>query len=116
MTFSHGGGTMPYLIGRFVNRVSRSHGENGEQYDFQAEVSRFYYDTAQTFNPVPMTALKHVVPVSQILFGTDYPYRSSIENTKGLIASKVFDSSELEAIKRRNALRLLPRLQNAGSA
>ncbi len=112
MTFSHGGGTMPYLIGRFVNRVSRSHGENGEQHDFQAEVSKFYYDTAQTFNPVPMTALKHVVPVSQILFGTDFPYRSSIESTRGLTESKVFDPKELEQVKRGNALKLLPRLQN----
>jgi 6-methylsalicylate decarboxylase len=117
MIFSHGGGTMPYLIGRFVNRVARSH-ENGggqHQHDFQAEIAKFYYDTAQTFNPVPMTALKHVVPVSQILFGTDYPYRSSIENTTGLTESKAFDSQELEAIKRKNSLELLPRLKKSES-
>ncbi len=110
MTFSHGGGTMPYLIGRFTNRVSRTRGEGGEQHDFQAEISRFYYDTAQTFHPVPMTALKHVVPMSQILFGTDYPYRSTIESTMGLIDSKAFDPSELEAVKSGNAMRLFPRL------
>lgn len=113
MIFSHGGGTMPYLIGRFVNRVARSHENTGErqQHDFQAEVAKFYYDTAQTFNPVPMTALKHVVPTSQILFGTDYPYRSSTENTAGLMESKAFDPTELEAIKSKNALTLLPRLR-----
>jgi predicted TIM-barrel fold metal-dependent hydrolase len=113
MIFSHGGGTMPYLIGRFVNRVPRS-GHGGPErleHDFQAEVAKFYYDTAQTFNPVPMTALKHVVPTSQILFGTDYPYRSSIENTTGLTESKAFDSRELEGIKNENALLLLPRLR-----
>jgi 6-methylsalicylate decarboxylase len=113
MIFSHGGGTMPYLIGRFVNRVARAHENTGErqQHDFQAEVAKFYYDTAQTFNPVPMTALKHVVPTSQILFGTDYPYRSSTENTVGLTESKAFDPEELAAIKSKNALNLLPRLQ-----
>lgn len=117
MIFSHGGGTMPYLIGRFVNRVARSHENTGErqQHDFQAEVAKFYYDTAQTFNPVPMTALKHVVPISQILFGTDYPYRSSTENTTGLTDSKAFDLQELEAIKRKNALDLLPRLRKLES-
>ena len=115
MIFSHGGGTMPYLIGRFVNRVARSHENTGErqQHDFQAEIAKFYYDTAQTFNPVPMTALKHVVPISQILFGTDYPYRSSIENTTGLTESKAFDPQELEAIRRKNSLDLLPRLKRS---
>jgi predicted TIM-barrel fold metal-dependent hydrolase len=116
MVFSHGGGTMPYLIGRFVNRVSRAGGAGSErqQHDFLAEVGKFYYDTAQTFNPVPMTALKHVVPPSQILLGTDFPYRSSAENTTGLTASNAFDLKELEAIKRGNALKLLPRLQKLG--
>ncbi len=111
--FSHGGGTMPYLIGRFVNRVARSQGSGGERrgHDFQAEISKFYYDTAQTFHPVPMEALRHVVPMSQILFGTDYPYRSSLESTLGLIESKVFDAAELEAIKRENTLKLLPQLK-----
>ena len=117
MIFAHGGGTMPYLIGRFVDRVSRTQGrsqgnpDERAQHDFQAEVGKFYYDTAQTFNPVPMTALKHVVPMSQILFGTDYPYRSSQENTMGLTASKAFDLKELEAIKSENALKLLPRVR-----
>ena len=111
MIFSHGGGTMPYLIGRFVNRVARAKGGGGQQeHDFQAEVSKFFYDTAQTFNPVPMTALKHVVPISQILFGTDYPYRSSLENTRGLTDGKAFEGEELDAVRSRNAYALLPRL------
>ena len=110
MIFSHGGGTMPYLIGRFVDRLSRG-SSTRDQHDFQAEISKFYYDTAQTFNAVPMTALKHVVPISQILFGTDYPYRPSLENTNGLIASKAFDTKELEMVKRGNALTILLRLR-----
>lgn len=117
MIFSHGGGTMPYLIGRFVDRVSRGQGGGGEereQHDFKAEVGKFYYDTAQTFNAVPMTALKHVVPMSQILFGTDFPYRSSVENTTGMMTSNAFDAQELEAIKKQNALMLLPRLRKLG--
>jgi predicted TIM-barrel fold metal-dependent hydrolase len=113
--FSHGGGTMPYLITRFVNRHESSGKRAGtdvrQQIDFGAAFAKFYYDTAQTFNAVPMTALKHVVPMSQILFGTDYPYRSSTENTTGLIASNAFSPEELHAIKHGNALKLFPRLQ-----
>lgn len=111
MIFSHGGGTMPYLIGRFVNRVSRGSASR-DRHNFQAEIGNFYYDTAQTFNPVPMTALKHVVPMSQILFGTDYPYRSSLETTRGLVAGNAFDAAELEMVKRTNAEKILSRLQS----
>ncbi len=110
MIFSHAGGTMPFLIGRFVNREGRA--ENpAERPDFQTEVGRFYYDTAQSFHPVPMTALRQVVSTSQIVFGTDYPYRSSAETANGLLASKVFDSKELQAIKADNAVNLLPRFR-----
>ncbi len=108
--FSHGGGTMPYLITRFVNLHENA--DARQQPDFQAEIGKFYYDTAQTFNAIPMNALKHAVPMSQILFGTDHPYRSSKENTMGLLASNAFNVEELEAVKRGNALKLFPRLQN----
>ena len=37
------------------------------------ELQKFYYDTAQAFNPYTMPSFKKFVPVSQILFGTDYP-------------------------------------------
>ena len=112
MIFSHAGGTMPFLIGRFVNRVTRQ-ADNlpARPNDFETEVGRFYYDTAQSFHPVPMTALRHVVPLSHIVYGTDYPYRSSPETINGLLSSKVFDSSEIQAIKADNSLTFLPRFR-----
>jgi 6-methylsalicylate decarboxylase len=106
MIFSHAGGTMPFLIGRWVRPEARGNVPK----DFHAQVSRFYYDTAQAYHPVPMTALRQVVPVSQIVFGTDYPYRALLENVEQLGNSGVFNQSELQDIYRLNALRLLPRL------
>ena len=42
----------------------------------------FYYDTAQVSHPAAMSSLIKVVPTSQILFGTDFPFRSrSITST-----------------------------------
>ena len=35
---------------------------------------RFYYDTAQSTNAIQMQALKTIAGVSQIVFGTDYPF------------------------------------------
>jgi predicted TIM-barrel fold metal-dependent hydrolase len=57
-----------------------------------------------------MSTLKQVVPVSQILFGTDYSYRSSLETTSGLVQGNAFTSAELQLVKRENALRLMPEL------
>jgi hypothetical protein len=68
-----------------------------------------YYDTAQATNPVAMGALRKVVPVSQIVYGTDYWYRSAWETTQGLTTNGVFTAAELAAINRGNALRILPR-------
>jgi 6-methylsalicylate decarboxylase len=65
-----------------------------------------------TFNPVAMGALRQVVPVSQIVFGTDFPFRTTSEHVKGLAASQTFSPDELRAIYRENAVRLLP--QRAG--
>src|SRR5208337_5191321 len=62
LIWSHAGGTMPYLIGRFI-RVGES-----PKYvpvlpkGFLPEAQRFYYDTAQAANAVAMGALKKIVP------------------------------------------------------
>jgi hypothetical protein len=49
------------------------------------------------------------VPISQIVFGTDYPFRTSIDHVKGLKECGVFSAQEVHAIERENPLRLLPR-------
>lgn len=105
--FSHGGGTMPYLITRFADLHESASGRRQQQPDFRAEIAKFYYDTAQTYDSIPMTALRQAVPISQIVFGTDYPYRTSKESIAGLLASRVFRSNDLEAIKRGNAATFL---------
>jgi predicted TIM-barrel fold metal-dependent hydrolase len=75
-----------------------------------AELTRFYYDTAQTANKASMSALMAIIPASQILFGTDFPYRTGIDHVKGLRSAGVFTDAQLTDIERGNAVRLLPRL------
>jgi predicted TIM-barrel fold metal-dependent hydrolase len=58
-----------------------------------------------------MISLKAIIPVSQILFGTDYPYQTAEEHVAGLKNSGAFNDRELRAIGRDNALRLLPTLR-----
>jgi 6-methylsalicylate decarboxylase len=57
-----------------------------------------------------MSALIKVIPVSQIVFGTDYPFRTAAEHVQGLKACGVFSAGDLQAIDQ-NALRLLPKFK-----
>ena len=109
--FSHAGGTMPFLIERFVRNPLLDPNAKATVPDGTlAELKRFYYDTAQTSNKGSMLALSAIIPVSQIVLGTDFPYRTSIDHVKGLRDGGVFTDAQLIDIERGNALRLLPRL------
>ena len=109
--FSHAGGTMPFLIERFVLQPQFDPKYKPMVPDGTlAELTRFYYDTAQTSNKAAMSALAAIIPTSQILFGTDFPYRKGIDHVKGLRSSGVFTDEQIMDIERGNALKLLPRL------
>ena len=102
---------MPFLIERFdraadLNKDLKPNVPNG----FRAEASKCFYDTAQSSNDVSMGALRKVVPMSQIVFGTDYPFRTADDHVQRLIKGGVFSDAELARIYRTNALPLLPRL------
>jgi predicted TIM-barrel fold metal-dependent hydrolase len=109
--FSHAGGTMPFLIERFVrNPLLDPKAKASVPDGTLAELRRFYYDTAQTSNKASMSALAAIMPPSQIVFGTDFPYRTSIDHVRGLREAGVFTDEQLAAIERGNALKLIPRL------
>jgi 6-methylsalicylate decarboxylase len=108
--FSHAGGTLPFLTERLVKmpildpklapRVPKG---------VMHELKRFYYDTAWAAHPGALASLTKLVDVSQILLGSDYPYRTGADNVQGL-SEYGFSVSDLRAIERGNALRLIPRL------
>ena len=58
-----------------------------------------------------MSALTKVVPSSQVVFGSDYPYRTSLDHVHGLRAAGVFSEAEIRMIERGTALTLLPRFR-----
>lgn len=111
--FSHAGGTLPFLTERLTrlpvqNPAMQARVPNG----VLPELRRFYYDTAWSAHPGAMASLTRLVPVSQVLFGSDYPYRTGEDHVKGLQAYG-FSDADLRAIGRDNALRLLPRVRAA---
>lgn len=111
--FSHSGGTTPFLLSRFIRQEQDMKGEaikrmpNGVMHEYR----KFYYETAQGHHAGALDALLRIIPVSQILYGTDFPYRDGAEVNGGL-GSYRFSSAERMAIDRDNALRLMPRLKD----
>jgi predicted TIM-barrel fold metal-dependent hydrolase len=111
MIWSHAGGTMPFLIERFDRAEKIPPHKDFLPEGFRAEARKFFYDTAQASNPVDMTALRQIIPVSQIVYGSDFPYRTAGEQVKALEAGKVFSGDELNAIWRTNVGRFMPKYQ-----
>ena len=104
--WSHGGGTAPYI----TSRLGAAVGPDGKPNANLAALQKFYYDTAQAFNPYTLATFTKVVPNSHILFGTDYPFAQAGTVAKGL-AESGFTPASLRAIERDNALELFPRLK-----
>jgi predicted TIM-barrel fold metal-dependent hydrolase len=107
--FSHAGGTLTSIAGRFLGPAG-----NGDALAKAAEpnsrlyhLRRFYYDTAQSTNPPLMQALKLLVPTSQIVFGTDFPFANGGAQLAGL-QSCGLSAAELRGIYRDNAIRMMP--------
>jgi 6-methylsalicylate decarboxylase len=107
--FSHAGGTMPFLMSRFL-QLERSRVKQGKpKIDPEAMVRRFFYDTAQSCHPAVLAALRQVADVGRIMFGTDFPWGQADEHAARL-ADCGLSAGEIQAIGRDNAVRLLSRL------
>lgn len=105
--FSHAGGTVPMLAGRmdYFFRNLKNIREIAPQ-GVEAELRRLYYDTANATHPASMAALLKVVPGSQVVFGSDYPY-VPIADQAAALRSQGLDPALVAAIESGNARRLL---------
>jgi len=112
--FSHGGGTMPYLMTRFEALAARPDIAQRLPKGLLYEARKLYYDTASLQSPYPWPTLLKLAPVSHILFGTDFPFFSAAAMAKGL-REVGLNASDLHAIERENALELFPRLKSAAA-
>lgn len=108
--WSHAGGTLLGLIGRFLGQGST---QNVRADDFTTpqrnsklyHLRRFYYDTALSANPIQMQALKSLVGVEKIVFGSDFPFMA-LHDTVESLAECGFSDTEMAAVNRGNVLTL----------
>jgi len=106
--FSHGGGTIAavaHRIARLFPKELAPQAPNGVLY----ELKRQYYDTASASSPPALSALMNLVPSSQIVFGSDFPFLSAEETVTDLMHSGL-PAKTIDAMNRDNAVRLFERL------
>lgn len=102
--WSHGGGSIwaqRYLVGETAESLARPAAPGSRLHHFR----RFFYDTAAAADAVHMGILKMIVPPSQIVFGSDYPWVEPAKIAEGLEKSGL-TPAELQAIYRDNAAAL----------
>ena len=104
--FSHAGGTLPYIVERFTwyfgVRPELARLMPGGPVE---ELRRLYYDTANSANQYALPCLLKLVSLSQVVLGSDFPFRTCEEHVRGL-RTLGFGEAELRAIETENAQRL----------
>jgi predicted TIM-barrel fold metal-dependent hydrolase len=109
--FCHSGGTMPVLAARIngffqARSALASRVPNGVLY----ELRKLNYDVANATNSSSLAALMNLVPTTQILWGSDFPYRAVGPTANGWDNYQVSDEIK-RAVNRDNALKLFPRFK-----
>jgi 6-methylsalicylate decarboxylase len=107
--FSHAGGTIPMMAGRIAafydqNPKSKEFAPNG----VMSELAKLHYDTANATSVPAMAALLKLTSVSNVTYGTDYPYFPTDQN-KNLQKLGLW-AVDVSAIEHGNAMRLIPGL------
>jgi predicted TIM-barrel fold metal-dependent hydrolase len=108
--FTNAGGAVPLLSGRIAVTAKRLGAEfeklvpRGVDY----ELKRAYYEVSNGTSRASLAALTALVPMSQIVFGTDFPF-VPIEATSAGIDDFWTDPVR-DTVYRANAARLVPRL------
>lgn len=117
---NHFGAAVPVLAGRIQDRVpgAGSNTPNVKEIGVNPnipkgvfyEMAKLYYECAHATYPAPIAATMKIAPVTQYLFGSDYPLEA-YETTVTKIPELKLPPDVLFAMDRGNAERLFPRFR-----
>ncbi|MGH7097699.1 MAG: amidohydrolase family protein [Stellaceae bacterium] len=109
--FAHSGGSLPSLAGRIdVFMKRRKDIAEIAPHGAMAEFERLYFDTANGAWAPSMAGLLKIVPFSQIMFGSDFPYFSTAM-TATVLKQGGYGRAAMDEIDFATAERLMPRLR-----
>lgn len=109
----HNGGVLPFLARRIALFGDQAQFQQRAPQGVLSYLRRIYYDTAMSTTRHSLSSLLELVPVAQIVYGSDWPFMSESVVTglnDELAASRFFSDEDRRAIYRDNALRILPRV------
>jgi predicted TIM-barrel fold metal-dependent hydrolase len=115
--FSHAGGTVPYLAGRFgiVDEMGVIGGAEARQSAAET-FRRLYWDTALSWGDPVLRMLRSVVGIEHVVFGSDYPYLRrdlAVASPRRIADSPELSASERAGVLGGTASKLIPRLKNS---
>jgi 6-methylsalicylate decarboxylase len=113
--FSHGGGSAPYLAGRFaIVDEMKIMGDSSTTGTAAERFRKLYWDTALAWSDPVLYSLKHVAGINNILFGTDFPYLRrdmAVRTPEKLLCSRELVGNDAVQILGGNSLELFPRFK-----
>lgn len=102
---SHGGGTLPYLVGRFEKGDEVELPQRRQMKRKPTDYLRHIYYDSITYNLGALQYLISVVGAEHVMFGTDWPHW--VHDTKGAFAnSAALPEAQMNAVRSRNAERI----------
>ena len=101
LVLSHGGGALPYALGR----LKRNRAIHPEYADPAEGFSRLYFDTV-LFEPPALRFLCDVAGADKVMLGSDYPFGIGDPDPCGVVDRTQLTAAEREAILGGNAARI----------
>lgn len=115
---AHAGGFIPYIAWRLSLANMMPPFNSQAPQGVLTYLKRFYFDTALSPSTYTMGALLELVPSTQILFGSDFPFAPAplaAVQCETLTKSPLLDTEALHNINHRSAADLFPRLPKPGA-
>lgn len=112
LILSHGGGSFPYLIGRFDcmhERMDRRAQGNAAQTPPSAYLRRFWYDTL-LHHPGALRWLADLVSIDRLVLGSDYSFPPADHDPVGSVRRAAFTPSDVWRILEGNPRQLFRHL------
>jgi aminocarboxymuconate-semialdehyde decarboxylase len=102
MLVAHGGGSVPYALGRLCRNFDL---HRDELADPRAGFARLHFDSV-VYDPAPLRYLVELAGADHVLLGSDYPFPVMDPRPRAVVEAAGFDAATVDAILDGNARRL----------